>query len=91
MKVLLTRALALSGLCAVFACTVGAAVAQDYRYHRENRRSGGFQNARRELQVLHQVYDHEIRSGHPAAAMRAHNRANAIRARLREQRRGMDD
>lgn len=93
MKVLLARALALSGLCAVFAGGARVAVAQDsrdhqdYRNHSEDRRSGGVQNARQELQVLHRVYDHEIRSGHPAAAMRAHIRANEIRARLHERRR----
>jgi hypothetical protein len=91
MKVLLTRALALSGLCAIFACAAGAAVAQDYHNHRENGRSGSFQDARAELQVLHRVYDHEIQSGHPAAAMRAHMRANAIRERLRHQRHRMDN
>ena len=47
---------------------------------------GGFdvRSARRQIAILKMTYDHEIRSGHPAAAMRAHLRARAIRARLRE-------
>jgi L-serine deaminase len=41
---------------------------------------------RREILSLKAVYDHEIRSGHTAAALRAHRRANAIREQLHERR-----
>jgi len=62
----------------------------DIRVERAGWRSHGDMSSvrrmRHELQVLHAVYDHEIRSGHPAAAMRAHMRANAIRERLRDMR-----
>ena len=41
---------------------------------------------RREILSLKAVYDHEIKSGHTAAALRAHRRANAIREQLHERR-----
>jgi hypothetical protein len=46
----------------------------------------GAARARRHLQVLHAVYNHEIKSGHPEAAMQAHLHAKAIRARIRARR-----
>jgi len=87
----LTKIMALGGLCALLGSACTAAVAQDWRPDRMDRgtdRITSVQAARHELQVLHRVYDHEIRSGHPEAAMRAHMRAERIRARLREHRWG---
>src|SRR5690348_11882811 len=69
---------------------------RDSRMHGDDRgEGGGFRSRlsttstrklRRELMVLKRVYDHEIKSGHTAGAMRAHMRANAIRAQLHERR-----
>jgi hypothetical protein len=99
MKVQLGKMLALGGVCAIMAVVGGSAEAQrDYR--RPDRpgiraNSAGYRRstrwidpvrARREIAILKRTYDHEIRSGHPAAAMRAHMRASAIRRQLREQR-----
>jgi hypothetical protein len=100
MKTLMGKILAVGGACALFGTASIGAFAQDYGYHRWHRdgirveRTGfrtdgdwsSIRRMRRELSVLHSVYDHEIRSGHPAAAMRAHMRAERIRERIHEMR-----
>ena len=100
MRTLMGKILAVGGACALLGTASIGAFAQrydDYRWHRDDirvERTGyrshsdwsSVRRLRNELQVLHRVYDHEIKSGHPAAAMRAHMRAERIRARLREMR-----
>ncbi len=99
MTILGTKALALGSLCALLLSAGHGAAAQGYdhsRYGHNTRHYGadaqrfgrtgvhpGAGRARRRLQVLHAVYNHEIKSGHPAAAMQAHLHAKAIRSRIR--------
>jgi hypothetical protein len=93
MKAILTKALALSGLCALFAGVGVGANAQGYdhyRYDHDGMSGGGHRpvvhQARQRIHRLQRVYAHSIHNGNTEAARRAHLRAQAIRARLREHR-----
>lgn len=77
----LPKAAALGGLCALLLGATGGAIAQGY--HHDWHHPHHAVRARRHLKVLHAVYAHEIKSGHPEAAMRAHMKAKAIRAHIR--------
>ena len=96
MKVILTKVLALGGLCALLVGAGNAASAQGYdRYdhHRTgywqetdyHRRPIGFETRRR-IESLQREYAHAMRVGDYAAARRAHWRAQQLRERLRESR-----
>jgi len=96
MKDRLNRMLAIGGFCITLAATCGIAGAQVDPNRRQDRedyriRRAGYTDTQSEIRRLRrrileckQVYDHEIRSGHTAAALRAHNRASAARERIRE-------
>ncbi|HLJ54196.1 MAG TPA: hypothetical protein VKT77_04100 [Chthonomonadaceae bacterium] len=99
MKVNFTRMMALGGALALMLTVGAGAFAQDSDMHRRDRdfirvHSAGYRDrddmsgwnvarARREIMVLKRTYDHEIRSGHPAMAMKAHLKAKRIREWLR--------
>ena len=84
MTLSLSKALALGGLCALVLGGGSAVSAQGYDHYNYHHHYGhGAGRARRHLQVLHAVYNHEIKSGHPEAAMEAHLHAKAIRAHIR--------
>jgi len=96
MKVILTKVLALGGLCALLAGAGNAASAQGYdRYNHSragtwsetnyHRRPTGF-GIRQRIQDLQAEYAHATRVGDYAAARRAHWRAQQLRERLRERR-----
>ena len=81
MTISLPKVAALGGLCALLLSANGGAIAQGY--HHDWHHHHTTRHARKHLKVLHAVYAHEIKSGHPAAAMKAHLQAKAIRAHIR--------
>lgn len=97
MKVMLTRVLALGGLCALFAGVGNAASAQDYDrhdydrmyrhdryYHREVGPGPSRFELRRRIEEMQHIYARDMRIGDYAGARRAHMRAEELRARLRD-------
>jgi len=116
MKISISKAVTLGGLCALFAGAGSVAFAQGYdhqdrssgygQYHQDRNnydqyRYGGGQygyrasdqyrhanrNERRRLDRLHATYARATEHGHYNVAERAHLHAQAIRARIRDQRR----
>jgi len=89
MKVLLNGTLALGAVLALVGLTGVSAKAQSWgNYRRAGYGSNQIRRERQEIQDLQAVYAREIRRGHPAAAERAHMRAQRLRERIREQRGG---
>ncbi|MCW3096711.1 MAG: hypothetical protein JWL77_2329 [Chthonomonadaceae bacterium] len=97
MKVVLTKVLALGGLCALLVGAGNTAFAQGYdRYdhhdmgydHRDmgrDNRSIVF-GTRQRIQELQRSYARNMRMGNYEAARRAHLQAEALRSRLRDRR-----
>lgn len=92
MKVMLTRVLALGGLCTLFAGIGNAASAQDYdRIYRHDRfyhheigpRPARFE-MRHRIEEMQRIYARDMRIGDYNGARRAHLRAEELRLRLRE-------
>ena len=87
MKVLLNSTLALGAVVALVGFTGVSANAQSWgNYRRTGYMNDRVRHERQEIRNLQAVYAREIRYGHPAAAERAHMRAERIRERIREQR-----
>jgi hypothetical protein len=102
MKVILTKVLALGGLCALLVGAGSTAFAQGYdrndqnnRYDQNNRfdhRDMGRDNhsmvfgTRQRILDLQREYAHDIRIGDYEGARRAHFRAAQLRAQLRDHR-----
>ena len=95
MKVILTKVLALGGLCALLAGAGNAASAQGYDHY--GHRSGYWQETdyhrrptsfglRQRIEDLQREYAHDMRVGDYSGARRAHWRAQQLRMRLREHR-----
>ncbi|MCW3055337.1 MAG: hypothetical protein JWN14_4507 [Chthonomonadales bacterium] len=81
MKVFIVKALALGGLCALFAGIGNVAGAQGVDHHHQVARV-----AHHKIKKMQRVYAHAVHNGNTAAARRAHARAMAIRARARAHR-----
>lgn len=79
MKVFLAKALALGGLCALFAGFGTSANAQSVHHH-------AARVAHHRIKKAQRVYAHAVHHGNYAAAARAHAHAMAVRARLRAHR-----